>query len=232
MTPLSQRFALRKISQLGLAPRTRLARFALLFLGLELLLAGIQQVMVRAGGAAGAQELDGWLSALTVTNLILFTILGLRWIRQVLMWRLRNRLLVTYVFIGVIPVLLILCMAAITGYLFANRLATHLATSALESEGVALEAVNSAVASELVSRLPARLPVASLQLQSVALVAQRFPEAEIGAWINGSPRLLHSPLPASSVSFAAPPPVALTEHPRAMVLDHGQAFVRSVAAAK
>src|SRR5437868_14193984 len=108
MTPLSQRFALRKISQLGLAPRTRLARFALLFLGLELLLAGIQQVMVRVGGAAAAQELDGWLSGLTVTNLILFTILGLRWVRQVLLWRPRNGLVVSYIFIGVFPVFLIM----------------------------------------------------------------------------------------------------------------------------
>src|SRR5438876_9717360 len=99
MTPLSQRFALRKISQLGLAPRTRLARFALLFLGLELLLAGIQQVMVRVGGRAAADGLDGWLSALNVTKLILFNILGLRWVRQVLLWRLRYRLFVSFLYI-------------------------------------------------------------------------------------------------------------------------------------
>src|SRR5947209_9707630 len=165
MTPLSQRFALRKISQLGLAPRTRLARFALLFLGLELLLAGIQQVMVRAGGAAAAQELDGWLSALTVTNLILFTILGLRWVRQVLLWRLRNRLLVTYIFIGVIPVLLIMCMALATGYIFANRFATYLLTSAMDSETAALETANSALAAEVSAISPRPRNIRGMKLQ-------------------------------------------------------------------
>ena len=232
MTPLSQRFALRKISQLGLAPRTRLARFALLFLGLELLLAGIQQVMVRVGGHAAADGLDGWLSALTVTNLILFTILGLRWVRQVLLWRLRNRLLVTYIFIGVIPVLLIVCMALITGYLFANRFATYLVTSSMESEAVALQTANAAIADELASRLSQRgTPDKLRDLHSVYLVTQRFPDAEIVAWLHGAPQVLHSIAP-SAPNFAQPPAQALSENPRAMVLDHGQAFVRATAATK
>src|SRR5438067_109706 len=173
MTSLSQRLALRRISQLGLAPRTRLAKFALLFLGLELVLAAIQQIMIRAGGASAAQELDSWLSALTVTNVVLFTILGLRWVRQVLLWRLRNRLLVTYIFIGVIPVLLIMCMALATGYIFANRFATYLLTSAIDSETAALETANSALAAEVsaISRRPAN--IRGMKLQTIGLIASR-----------------------------------------------------------
>src|SRR5438067_7091749 len=173
MTPLFQRFALRGISQLGLAPRTRLARFALLFLGIELLLAAIQQIMMRAGARGAADGLDGWLSALTFTNVILFTILGLRWVRQVLLWRLRNRLLVTYIFIGVIPVVLIMCMALATGYIFANRFATYLLTSAMDSETAALETANSALAAEVSAVSPRPGNIRGMKLQSIGLIASR-----------------------------------------------------------
>ena len=231
MTPLSQRFALRKISQLGLAPRTRLARFALLFLGLELLLAGIQQVMVRVGDRAAADGLDGWLSALTVTNLILFTILGLRWVRQVLLWRLRNRLLVTYIFIGVIPVLLIMCMALATGYIFANRFATYLLTSAMDSETAALETANSALAAEVsaISRRPGN--IRGVKLQTIGLITSRFPDVEIIAWRGDRPEIVRSPTSATVPSFTQPP-AALAAHKGMLVLDHGKLFLRSAIAAK
>ena len=41
-----------------------------------------------------------------------------------LMWRLRNRLIVTYVFIGVIPIVLLVAMALVAGFLFAGQFAT------------------------------------------------------------------------------------------------------------
>ena len=65
------------------------------------------------------------------------------------MWRLRNRLIVTYTFIGVIPLVLVLMMALIAGYLFAGQFATFLASSDLNSELRTLEAANSAMATEL-----------------------------------------------------------------------------------
>ena len=53
--------------------------------------------------------------------------MGLRWIRRRLMWRLRNRLIVTYIFIGVIPIMLLVAMARLAGYLFAGQFATYVA---------------------------------------------------------------------------------------------------------
>ena len=47
------------------------------------------------------------------------------------MWRLRNRLIVTYVFIGVIPIILLVAMALLAGYLFAGQFATYVAMSDL-----------------------------------------------------------------------------------------------------
>ena len=44
-----------------------------------------------------------------------FPFLAYRWLKAKLMWRLRNRLIVTYMFIGVIPVILLVAMAFIAG---------------------------------------------------------------------------------------------------------------------
>ncbi len=47
-------------------------------------------------------------------------------------WRLRNRLIVTYVFIAVVPIVLIAALAWMGGYLLINQLAVYLVTSELE----------------------------------------------------------------------------------------------------
>jgi len=47
-------------------------------------------------------------------------------------WRLRNRLYVTYVFIAVVPIVLIAALAWIGGYLLINQLAIYLVTSELD----------------------------------------------------------------------------------------------------
>ena len=72
--------------------------------------------------------------------------MGLRWVRRRMMWRLRNRLIVTYVFIGVIPVLLLVGMGLLASYLFAGQFATYVAMSDLQSELQHLEATNRSMA--------------------------------------------------------------------------------------
>src|SRR5271167_2795306 len=65
-----------------------------------------------------------------------------RWGYRPLLWRLRNRLIVTYLFIGVMPILLLLLMGGIAGYLFAGQFATYVAFSDLHSELQHLQAAN------------------------------------------------------------------------------------------
>ncbi len=48
-------------------------------------------------------SLGGWVSFLSFLVIVLFSILAFRWIKAKALWRLRNRLIVTYVFIGLIP---------------------------------------------------------------------------------------------------------------------------------
>src|SRR5262249_32075747 len=54
-------------------------------------------------------------------------------------WRLRNRLLVTYLFIAVVPIALILGLVALAASRFANQLAVYLITSELDRRIEALE---------------------------------------------------------------------------------------------
>ena len=61
----------------------------------------------------------------------------------------RNRLIVTYVFIGVIPIILLVAMALLAGYLFAGQFATFVASADLQSELQHLESANSSLATQL-----------------------------------------------------------------------------------
>jgi phosphoserine phosphatase RsbU/P len=56
-------------------------------------------------------------------------------------WRLRNRLFVTYLFIGVLPVLLVLTLVALGGYMLAGQVAAYLVRSELERRLVVLRSV-------------------------------------------------------------------------------------------
>ncbi len=128
----------------ALHPRTKLGRttlwFGYLALALELL-----RLITRS--PAGTM-LSGWAAFISYVFVFFAILLGFRWLRQRLMWRLRNRLIVTYVFIGVIPVILLVMMALLAGYLFAGQFATYVAMSDLQSELHHLEATNKSLTTQ------------------------------------------------------------------------------------
>ncbi len=179
----------RKLARL--APASGLGRFTLYLLLLDLFIYGLSRLL--SGGRGGA--LDVWVLLLTITLVVLGFILGLRWLRRRFMWRLRNRLIVTYTFIGVIPLVLVLMMAVIAGYLFAGQFATFLASSDLDSELRTLEAANSAMATELATVARVRGTPSSKDL----FASQEFrPDehmktAEVVAWHRGHRIELHAP---------------------------------------
>jgi sigma-B regulation protein RsbU (phosphoserine phosphatase) len=58
-----------------------------------------------------------------------------------LTWRLRNRLVVAYLFIAVLPILLVLVLAALGSYMLAGQMAVYLARSELDRRLLALRSV-------------------------------------------------------------------------------------------
>jgi len=61
-------------------------------------------------------------------------------------WRLRNRLLVTYLFIGVVPVLLIIALAGLGAYALASQIAVYLATSEIDRKVAAMQTATETLA--------------------------------------------------------------------------------------
>jgi len=111
-------------------------------------LAGLLEVLRLALHAAPGGFVSGWAGFVSFIFVFCGLLLVLRWIRQKLMWRLRNRLIITYIFIGVIPVVLLLGMGFVAGYLFAGQFATYVATSDLQSELQRLHATNRSLATQ------------------------------------------------------------------------------------
>ncbi len=106
--------------QPALLPRTRLARAACYLLGLDLLLFALQRLFGLFKVSCGL-ALSGWIGILSFLAIILLLPCSpIRWLKAKVLWRLRNRLIVTYMFIGVIPVVLLVAMAS-HHHLFVRR---------------------------------------------------------------------------------------------------------------
>jgi len=129
----------------------------------------------------------GFLSFLTFIALVYFAIRVIPWIRHHLMWRLRNRLIVAYVFIAVVPVVLLLTMAGLASYLLYLQLGAHLLEDDLHDR-IALVSSSAESLANVIEReaTPVAPPnsTAVLSLPNVAaLVAAtkaEFPECRIG----------------------------------------------------
>ena len=66
-----------------------------------------------------------FLIVLVLVSSIYITIRVLHWVRERLLWSLRNRLVITYLFIAVVPVLLLLAMAGLAAYLLYWQLGSY-----------------------------------------------------------------------------------------------------------
>ncbi len=181
--------------------------------------------VLYAAGIIG--NIPAWVDLVEFALLVLVSALVLRWFRRVVLWRLRNRLLVTYVFIGAIPVLLLLCMALITGYIFSGQFATFLVTSDLESELKSMEASNQTIASELAANLR-RGSAASKDgipaLTELARIPERSTKTEVIAWFRGRSIVLRAATGESNLE----PPAWTQERFSGMVRQGDQLFLRVV----
>jgi len=111
------------------------------------------EMLLKLFAPAWADSLGGWVKFLLFDAALLFFIVAFRKLRRRVLWRLRNRLIVTYVFIGVIPAVLLIGMAFITIYGLAGQFAIFEVTSEINSQLRSMEAVNAAVGNELAARL-------------------------------------------------------------------------------
>ncbi|HET9741399.1 MAG TPA: PP2C family protein-serine/threonine phosphatase [Terriglobales bacterium] len=176
----------RRLMQWGLYPRSGLARFTLWLVALYLISEIVS--LLSPTGSGFRATLGTWAGIFEFVAVVCAIILLLRWTRQHLLWRLRNRLIVTYVFIGVIPVVLILTMFGLAGYLLANQLTTMIVHRDLNSVVRNLDTLNAAVSEEIAHHLPER-GSAPLRIEATSTRGPLavFPGASAAAWVNGAP---------------------------------------------
>jgi sigma-B regulation protein RsbU (phosphoserine phosphatase) len=197
-------------------PTSMLGRLALYLLILRFGIYLVQTGLSLAGRAPAADSLSGWASGLTLVLSVVLTVVVLRWIRREFMWRLRNRLLVTYMFIGVVPLVLVVTMVAIAFALFANQYATSQARVELEAEMRTLEAITDQAAQKF-SHKPDQL------LEDAAYLERRQTGSTLYAWQDGVWR----PLTVRS-SDNKQLPGWIKESFSGVVVDDQKVFLRSV----
>ena len=132
-----------------MVPRTRLAFATLYLAGIEALLLLLQWLLKLANAPNAAAALSGWTVFVGWVTSILLLVLALRWLRDNVMWSVRNRLIVTYLFIGGVPVTLAVAIALLSGYLVLGDLAVFSAVSEIKAEANRLGAANAAAEEEI-----------------------------------------------------------------------------------
>jgi len=153
---------------------------------LALFLFLLQKLVVISRFSAGT-SLGWWVSFLSSIAIVLFMLVAFRWLKAKLLWRLRNRLIVTYVFIGVVPTLLLIAMVFATLYLFAGQFANFIVTSEIHLHLHSVEAVNSAMAQDLASRLRRGQPPAVELLDNLRKSEVIWKHREVCAWQGTRP---------------------------------------------
>jgi sigma-B regulation protein RsbU (phosphoserine phosphatase) len=167
-----------------MVPRTRLAFATLYLAGIEALLLVLQWLFKLANAARAADALAGWAVFVGWAASILLLVLALRWLRDNVMWSVRNRLIVTYLFIGGVPVTLAVSIALLAGYLVLGDLAIFSTVSEIKTEANRLGAANAAAEEEITrhSSTPEKIAATDKAFPGRSIVV--LPTSSLPSWVR------------------------------------------------
>jgi phosphoserine phosphatase RsbU/P len=190
----------RKLTQVDLWPQGRMARLACYLAALAIALFALEKLLALFSLSWG-EHLGGWVSFLAFLAGVMFFVLAFRWVKRRILWRLRNRLIVTYMFIGVIPAVLLVAMGLITLYGLGGQFAVFVVTSEKDAQLRSLQAVNETISSELAAHLErGEKPVP----ESLVGLMKRDPgwsRRQVCAWYRDEPLPLCNEFHGSSLAF-------------------------------
>ena len=108
---------------------------------------GLERVFLLAlilWGILSLTRAPDWATLLPGLGLLVIgTVLAFRYVRTGIrrtIWRMRNRLIVTYIFIGVVPVFLIVLLVVLGSYILFGQVADYLITTELDRHAESLSA--------------------------------------------------------------------------------------------
>lgn len=204
----------------GFWPLSWIARGACYSLGLAVALFMLEKLLTLFSPEWG-DSLGGWVKFLLFDAVLLFSIVAFRELKRKVLWRLRNRLIVTYVFIGVIPAVLLVVMALITIYLFAGQFASFVVTSEINSQLRSMQAVNAAVSNELAAHIEKGEATTAASLAGLKKRDRAWERRHVSAW-HGTKAL---PLGGATDTPAALPDFFTNGNsPYAKAIRQGQPF--------
>jgi sigma-B regulation protein RsbU (phosphoserine phosphatase) len=180
-----------KLRQKGFWPESWTARAGLYVLSLDIILFALQ-VLASHFSPKVAASLAGWVTFLSAIAVVLFAVVGFRWLRSQILWRLRNRLIVTYVFFGVIPVVLLTAMSLITLYILAGQFASYIVASGVSTHLRRMETANNAIANELAVKLERHEEPTAESLLGIRRSNPRWLKREVCARYGSRPLLVCS----------------------------------------
>jgi sigma-B regulation protein RsbU (phosphoserine phosphatase) len=170
------------------------------------------------------------LAGLDFFLLILFCIpLLWRFVFQRLLWKVRNRLIVTYLLMGLTPVVLFATLAGILLYVFSGQFAIFAATSVVHDELEHIGATNSTLAMHIAHMLDQ-----NPRQRAVTLLEERDQPAEheysglsVAAFEDGKPIALEPSGIQMSPAPSLPGWLAKSFPFRSIVMDGGQLWLRA-----
>lgn len=134
--------------------------------------------MFGPSGFRGVAALIGWCAGFWyVLRIVRRFVTGVAgpWIRRNLLWRLRNRLLVAYGFIALVPIVLVIVMAALMLYGILGQMSLHMVTVELERRIAQVIQIATWLAERDTATRMGGIP------QAYPLLASRLPGLEIVA---------------------------------------------------
>lgn len=158
-----------------------------------------------------------------------------RWVRWNLLWKLRNRLFVTYALIGLTPVVLFGLLAAFAAYVLFGQFANFAATSEIHSELVGLAANTDALAlhiqQELAEQHPSKSVAKAIQLPETAPPEAKnvinIPGLEVGVYLDGKLQKLDWPV-AHAITTVPTPPAWVHGSFNGLILSGHQVYFAAV----
>ena len=209
---------------------SRWARFTAWVLAYGAALWVTNRFTANAGGASGFLWFLFWVCALV--SGVYYLLRLWQFTRHRLLWRLRRRLVVTYTFIGFIPIALILTLVVLGGYILNGQFAAFLVVMKLREHFDEIKQVNRVVEHEARFAEPAP-PAAVLDrirnfyVTELIHHASSYPGLEITLRLDGVTRAFH--LDGTPASPPVVLPKWLTEEEFAgFVADQDQIALRSV----
>jgi phosphoserine phosphatase RsbU/P len=217
-------------------PQGRMARLACYLASLA---AGLYLLQKLLGlfAASWGQYLAGWVDFLVFIAAVLFSVLAFRWLKRRILWRLRNRLIVTYVFIGVIPVVLLLAMAFFSLFLFFGQFASFVVISELNAQLRSVGAVNAAIGNELAAGLEHGNNPSAESLAGLRKRDRAWAHRHLKAWHGNKPLVLSGDVSQAILDYPAFLNSSDNEYARAVrdgkplqeiMRDHGKLYLRAV----